>query len=122
MPSLARSVPKPLKVPSLARSVPKPLKVPSLGRSVPKPLKVPSLARSVHKPLKVPSLVYGWDGWGIKSVLQFSLYLVCMEIMFICTYMCNQNLSPTFLWVSKFDVKLESCTHENQNPNGDMGI
>ena len=40
MPSLARSVPKPLKVPSLARSVQKPLKVPSLARSVPKPLKV----------------------------------------------------------------------------------
>ena len=37
MPSLARSVPKPLKVPSLARSVTKPLKVPSLARSVPKP-------------------------------------------------------------------------------------
>ena len=37
MPSLARSVSKPLKVPSLARSVPKPLKVPSLARSVPKP-------------------------------------------------------------------------------------
>ena len=34
MPSLARSVSKPLKVPSLARSVPKPLKVPSLARSV----------------------------------------------------------------------------------------
>ena len=33
MPSLARSVSKPLKVPSLARSVPKPLKVPSLARS-----------------------------------------------------------------------------------------
>ena len=56
MPSLARSVPKPLKVPSLARSVQKPLKVPSLARSVLKPLKVPSLARSVQKPLKVPSL------------------------------------------------------------------
>ena len=50
MPSLARSVPKPLKVPSLARSVQKPLKVPSLARSVSKPLKVPSLARSVPKP------------------------------------------------------------------------
>ena len=64
MPSLARSVPKPLSIfalatvrpslvatshprPSLARSVLKPLKVPSLARSVPKPLKVPSLARSV---------------------------------------------------------------------------
>ena len=40
MPSLARSVPKPLKVPSLARSVQKPLKVPSLARSVPKPHKI----------------------------------------------------------------------------------
>ena len=53
MSSLARSVPKPLKVPSLARSVSKPLKVPSLSRSVPKPLKVLSLARFVPKPLKV---------------------------------------------------------------------
>ena len=53
MPSLARSVPKPLKVPSLARSVPKPQKVPSLARSVPKPLKVPIFARSVPKAFKV---------------------------------------------------------------------
>ena len=53
MPSLARSVPKPLKVPSLARSVHKPLKVPSLARSVLKPLKKPSLARSVPKPLSI---------------------------------------------------------------------
>ena len=42
-------------MPSLARSVPKPLKVPSLARSVPKHLKVPSLARSVLKPLN-------WEG------------------------------------------------------------
>ena len=47
-------MPKPLKVPSLTRSVPKPLRV----RSVPKPLKVPSLARSVPKPLKVSSLAH----------------------------------------------------------------
>ena len=40
-------------MPSLARSVPKPLKVSSLARSVQKPLKVPSLARSVQKPLKM---------------------------------------------------------------------
>ena len=51
MPSLARSVPKPLKVASLARSVPKPLKMPSFARSVAKPLKVPSLGGSVPKPL-----------------------------------------------------------------------
>ena len=41
------------KIPSLARSVPKPLKVPSLARSVPKPLKVPNLAHSVPKPLLI---------------------------------------------------------------------
>ena len=40
MPSLARSVHKPLKVPSLARSVLKPLKEPTLARSVPKPLSI----------------------------------------------------------------------------------
>ena len=56
MPSLARSVPKPLKVPSLARSVHKPLKVTSLARSVLKPLKEPSLARSVPKPLSIFAL------------------------------------------------------------------
>ena len=50
MPSLARSVSKPLKVPSHASSMPKPLKEPSLTIPVPKPLKVPSLARSVPKP------------------------------------------------------------------------
>ena len=57
-------------MPSLARSVPKPLKVPSLARSVSKPLKVPSLARSVPKPLKVPSLVV--DAWvsPLGSTLQ----------------------------------------------------
>ena len=53
MPSLARSVPKPLKVPSLARSMLKPLKVTSLARSVLKPLKVPSLAHSIPKPLSI---------------------------------------------------------------------
>ena len=40
MPSLARSVPKPLKVSILARRMPKPLKKPTFARSVPKPLKV----------------------------------------------------------------------------------
>ena len=45
MPSLARSVPKPLKVSILAPSVPEPLKVPSFARSVPKPLLNFALAR-----------------------------------------------------------------------------
>ena len=48
----------------------------------------------------------GWDGQNIKSVLQFSLYFVCISIMYITTYICSQNLSPTFLWVLKFDVNL----------------
>ena len=65
MPSLARSVPKPLKVPSLARSVPKPLKVPSFARSVPKPLKVPNLARSV---LAASFIVLG----KIKKIIKVS--------------------------------------------------
>ena len=50
MPSLARSVPKSLKVPSLARSVPKPLKVPSLARSVPKPLLIELKEAGGHQP------------------------------------------------------------------------
>ena len=43
---------------------------------------------------------------GIIYHLQFSLYFVRIHIMYISTYICNQNLSPKFLWVSKFDVKL----------------
>ena len=57
MPSLARSVPKLLKVPCLARSVHKPLKVPTLARSVPMLLKTAKAvythnrAFSAHRPL-----------------------------------------------------------------------
>ena len=83
MPSLARSVPKPLKVPSLARSVPKPLKVLSLARSVPKPLVVdfflrffrfslrcgsPSICSrcfpALRGPRREPTCIHGWDGMG----------------------------------------------------------
>ena len=78
MPSLARSVPKPLKVPSLARSVPKPLKVPSLARSVRAGVGAGAGAKEEEKkaistqavciPPGSPSearLVDGWvmDGW-----------------------------------------------------------
>ncbi len=72
MPSLARSVPNPLKVPRLARSVPKPLKVLSLARSVHNPLKVPSLARSVPKPLKVGQEREG-EGASTKAVCTLAL-------------------------------------------------
>ena len=49
------------------------------------------------------------DGWTvIKSVLQFSLYFVRIQISYISIYICHQNLSPIFLWVSKFDVKFQN--------------
>ena len=49
----------------------------------------------------------GWmDGWGIKSVLQCSSYFVGIQIRYIPIYKDIRKLSPTFLWVSIFDVKL----------------
>jgi hypothetical protein len=83
VPSLARSVPKPLKVPSLARSVQKPLKVPSLARSVPKPLKVPSLARSVPKPLKVGQ--EGGEGEVVHRYVRPLTAILCFVWRSHCT-------------------------------------
>ena len=58
----------------------------------------------------------GWDGMdgmgrGIKSVLQCSSYFVGIYLRYIPTYIDNKKLSPTFLWVSKFDVKLGVGEH-----------
>ena len=91
MPSLARSVPKPLKVPSLARSVPKPLKVPSLARSVRAGVGAGAGAKEEEKkaistqavciPPGYPSearlvLTDGWmDGWVGKYLFLFCLFL-----------------------------------------------
>ena len=54
-------------MPSLARSVPKPLSVPSLARSVHKPLKVPRRTGPLRGPRRAAPLVLtdGWmgDGW-----------------------------------------------------------
>ena len=38
------------------------------------------------------------------------IFILCrgIKIVYIFTYTCTQNLSPTFLWVSNFDVKLGS--------------
>ena len=49
-----------------------------------------------------------WTGGRteIKSVLRFPLYFLLVQIMHICTCICNQKLSPILLWVSEFDVKL----------------
>ena len=55
-------------------------------------------------------------GRGIKSVLQFSLYFVGIQIMSISARICNIKLSPTFLWVSKFDVKFGLEGKNFQNP------
>ena len=49
----------------------------------------------------------GRVGWNIKSVLHFYSYFVGILLRYIPTCICNKKLSPTFLWVSKFDVKLE---------------
>ena len=54
-------VPKPLKVPSLARSVPKSLKVRLVLHVLCQSLKVPSLARSVPKPLLI---------WRVRALLE----------------------------------------------------
>ena len=51
----------------------------------------------------------GWDGTVIKSVLQFYSYIVGIHNtipMYISTYIGIKKMSPTFLWVSKFDVNL----------------
>ena len=53
-----------------------------------------------------PSLRMGWMGRNIKSVLQCSSYFVGIYIRYIPTYIDNKKLYPTFLCVSKFDVKL----------------
>ena len=45
-------------------------------------------------------------GRGIKSVLQYSSYFVGIQIRYIPTYIDNKKLYPTFLYISKFDVKL----------------
>ena len=53
-------------------------------------------------------LVDGMDGmgWNIKSVFQITLYFVSVKNMYIPIYIYTQKLSPTFLLVTKFHVKL----------------
>ena len=55
-----------------------------------------------------------WDG-GTKSIIQCSSYSVSI-CMFISTlYIYSRKFSPTFLWVSKFDVKLRVGEHQFEN-------
>ena len=58
----------------------------------------------------------GWDGMGWDGMdgmgyqkcpsIFFILCIISIYNMYICTYIDNRKLSPTFLWVSKFVVKL----------------
>ena len=55
--------------------------------------------------------VYGWDGmngWALYQKFPSILFILRRYIdhVYIYTYIYNQNWSPRFLWVLKFDVKL----------------
>ena len=55
--------------------------------------------------------IYGWMGWmdGMgyqKCPSTFFILWVYIDHIYITSYICSQNFSPTSLWVSKFDVKL----------------
>ena len=74
-----------------------------------KPLHLPPGSSAGFTPrARSASLMGRVDGRGIKSVLQISLYFVSIQVMYIPIYNHVQSLSPTLLWVRKFDVKLES--------------
>ena len=103
------------KEPSLARSVPNPLKVPSLVRSVPKLLKVPSLARSVPKPyvaevggLQMCHCESEWSEsevkWKVKVkksdpflVLHFSEFNICYREYFNLNLYIGKKVQKNFL-------------------------
>ena len=51
----------------------------------------------------------GWwmvDGWNHFSSFFFLILCEYIAIIYISTYIGNKKLLPTFLWVSKFEVKL----------------
>ena len=54
----------------------------------------------------------GWGGWTEYQKCPLSFFILCGYIdkvyFYLLTYIYSQKLSPAFLWVSKFDVKLES--------------
>ena len=47
----------------------------------------------------------GWDGTECQMDPS-TLYFVGILLRYIPTYTCNKKMSPTILWVLKFDVKL----------------
>jgi len=79
------------------------------------------VAQHLHNEAQNASLQMDrWDGsdgmgWGIKSVLQCSSYFVGIYNMYISAYIYSRKLSPTFIWVLKFDVKLRVGEHNFRN-------
>ena len=74
---------------------------PSLSRPMPY-LSLRGSAQHLHDEREARAFGCGWAGcdrWGIKSVHQFSLFLVGIWIMYVSTYIFNNKLSPTFWWV-----------------------
>ena len=58
----------------------------------------------------------GWDGvgWTEYQKRPSIFFILCGYIDHVYVYLYNQKLSPTFLWVSKFDVKLGVGEHNFQ--------
>ena len=52
----------------------------------------------------------GWGEWTEYQKCPSIFFILCWYIdhAYVYLYVCNQKLSPTFLWVFKFDVMLES--------------
>ena len=111
MPSLARSVPKPLKVPSLARSVPKPLKVVDLFlRFIRFSLRCgsPSICSrsfpALRGPRREPTCIDGWDGmdgwmdgwmgWDGMGWVGKDLFLFCSFLKNYLIYDANCFHAP----------------------------
>ena len=61
------------------------------------------------------SRAYGWDGWTGYQKCPSIFIILCMEIDPVYMYLYSQKLSPTFLWVPKFDVKLWVGEHNFRN-------
>ena len=64
----------------------------------------------------------GWmDGMGLNVISVFNflrilwVYTWVYYKRYIPTYTCNKKLSPAFLWISNFDVKLGVVEYHFQN-------
>ena len=63
--------------------------------------------------------VSGWVDWTEYQMGPWIFFILCVYIHTVYTYLFfNQKLSPTFIWVSKFDVKLRSWDFMFKSPIG----